>query len=315
MLTSGSTSLPKAVCLTHRQIIASLAGKCATLPVNDGGAFLNWIRLDHVGSLVEIHFHSLFTGLNQVHVQPEDILSEPSSFLRVLERHNVVKTFAPIFFLAELERFLAASGAANGNFSLHSLQYIVSGGEGNVVLNCARLSRLLEENGAPSNPIIPAFGMTETCAGSIYNLSFPSHDLQQKYEFASVGYGIPGIEVRIASSEGTLAGPGEVGSLEIKGPVVFSAYHNDPTATENSFTRDGWFITGDTAFTDDTGRLALVGRTKNVISINGLKYYPQSLEAAIEDAGIEGIARGNLVCFPQRSSGAPTEHVLCHVCP
>ncbi|KAI9036326.1 non-ribosomal peptide synthetase [Aspergillus affinis] len=309
MLTSGSTGLPKAVCLTHGQIIASLQGKCAILPVKDGGAFLNWIRLDHVGSLIEIHLLSLFTGTDQVHVQPEDIVSEPSTFLRVIERHHVARTFAPNFFLAELERFFDSAGAASDSFNLSSLQAIVSGGEGNVVSNCSRVSRRLQEHGAPSNVIVPAFGMTETCAGSIYNLSFPSHDLEQKYEFASVGYGVPGIEVRITSSEGALTGPGEVGNLELKGPAVFSAYHNDLFATEEAFTSDRWFKTGDMALTDKSGRLVLVGRTKHVISINGVKYYPQTLEAAIEDAGIEGVTGGDLVCFSQHSPGAPTEAV------
>lgn len=307
-LTSGSTGLPKAVCLTHEQLIASLQGKCAMLPVKDGGAFLNWIRLDHVGSLVEIHLHSLFTGTNQVHVEPEDIVSEPSAFLRVIERHRVARTFAPNFFLAELGRFFDSHSLENVRFNLASLQYIVSGGEGNVVSTCSRVSRQLQEHGAPSNVIVPAFGMTETCAGSIYNLSFPSHDQEQKYEFASVGYGIPGIEVHI-TSDGALAGPGEVGNLEVKGPVVFTAYHNDTFATEEAFTSDGWFETGDTALIDESGRLVLVGRTKHVISVNGVKYYPQALEAAIEDARIEGVTGGDLLCFSQHSPGAPTEDV------
>ncbi|RJE17151.1 Thioesterase domain protein, partial [Aspergillus sclerotialis] len=77
MLTSGSTDKPKAVCLTHQQIMASLTGKCAVLPVDAGSSFLNWIRLDHVGSLVEIHLHSMFAGTDQIHVEPSDFISEP----------------------------------------------------------------------------------------------------------------------------------------------------------------------------------------------------------------------------------------------
>jgi acyl-CoA synthetase (AMP-forming)/AMP-acid ligase II/thioesterase domain-containing protein/aryl carrier-like protein len=318
MLTSGSTDLPKAVCLTHRQIMASLRGKCAMLPVEGDRSFLNWIRLDHVGSLIEIHLHSLFTGTDQVHVQPTDVISDPSVFLRLIERHRVVRTFAPNFFLSELGKFLdsvAENSVAESNtrYDLSSLRYIVSGGEANVVQTCSRVSNLLEKYGTPPNVIVPGFGMTETCAGSIYSLSFPSHDMEQKYEFASVGLCAPGIEIRVTNSDdGSLAGPREIGNLYVKGPIVFSNYYNNDSATKEAFSSDGWFKTGDTAFTDKFGRLVLVGRTKDIVSINGIKYQPQEVETILENAGIAGVTPGSLTCFAQRAPGASTER-LCVV--
>ncbi|KAJ5329770.1 thioesterase domain protein [Penicillium brevicompactum] len=313
MLTSGSTNLPKAVCLTHRQIMASLRGKCAMLPVESDRSFLNWIRLDHVGSLIEIHLHSLFTGTDQVHVQSTDVISDPSVFLRLIERHQVVRTFAPNFFLSELGKLLDSVAESSTRYDLSSLRYIVSGGEANVVQTCSRVSKLLEKYGTPPNVIIPGFGMTETCAGSIYSLSFPSHDIEQKYEFSSVGFCAPGIEMRVtASDDGLLAGPGEIGNLNVKGPIVFSSYHNNDLATKEAFSSDGWFKTGDTAFMDKSGSLVLVGRTKDIVSINGIKYQPQEVETILENTGIAGVTPGSLTCFAQRAPGAPTER-LCVV--
>lgn len=312
MLTSGSTDKPKAVCLTHQQVMASLSGKSAVQPVDAGSSFLNWIRLDHVGSLVEIHMHSLFAGTNQVHVHPGDLISEPSAFLHLIERHHVAKTFAPNFFLSELGRFLQSGAAANLNFNLRSLRYIVSGGEAVAVATCAVLSRILGQYGAPSNVIVPGFGMTETCAGSIYNLSFPEYDEKQQNEYASVGFCVPGLELRITSSSdpNALADPLEVGNLEIKGSVVFPKYYNDTSSTADAFTSDGWFRTGDTALVDASGRLCLSGRTKDLVSINGAKYQLRQIDAALEDAAIEGVTPGYLTCFPYREPNAQTEQLF-----
>lgn len=106
MLTSGSTGHAKAVCLTHKQILAALAGKSSFLPVENRFALLNWIRFDHVTSLVEIHLQTMFTGAEQIHLQPPDVISDPSLFLEMIHRHRVGKTFAPNFFLAKLRRWM-----------------------------------------------------------------------------------------------------------------------------------------------------------------------------------------------------------------
>lgn len=64
---------------------------------------------------------------------------------------------------------------------------------------------------------------------------------------------------------------GVVGNLEISGPVVFKSYFNNPTATEESFSSDGWFKTGDKGSIDETGYLTLQGRAKEAMIINGVK--------------------------------------------
>ncbi|PYH35612.1 thioesterase domain protein [Aspergillus neoniger CBS 115656] len=311
MLTSGSTGLPKAVSLTHNQILASLHGKTQSLRVDDTAhSFLNWIRLDHVGSLIEIHLHALFVGCDQVHVPSDEIISHPALFLDLIGRHRVVRTFAPNFFLAELGRYLEPPRGEDGpHFDLKCLRYIVSGGEAVVVSTGAKVSRLLAQHGAPENVIVPGFGMTETCAGCIYNLEFPAHDTCNNNEFAALGRCVTGVEARIVSiaTDSILACPGEVGHLELKGPLVFSGYYNNQTATSEAFSPDSWFRTGDTGYIDTDGRINLSGRTKELITVNGVKYVPQQLEAAIEDANIPGIVSDCVICFPFRPRGADTE--------
>jgi len=310
MLTSGSTGNAKAVRLTHRQVLAAIRGKSVTREVASGCSFLNWIGLDHVASVVEIHLPALWLGVDQIHVHASNVVSSPWTFLDLLSRHRVCHTFAPNFFLARLAT-VEFSGEER-KWDLSPLKHIISGGEANDVGVCATVSDLLGKCGAARNVIIPGFGMTETCAGSIYNLECPDSDIRNHYEFASVGKCIEGIELRITapsdqseSDVAELAAPGEAGNIEVRGEVVFKGYYRNPEADRQSFTPDGWFRTGDQGVVDDDGNLRLMGRAKDVINIHGVKFAASDIQGSIDKA--VGSLVGRAICFPSR--GQHTERV------
>jgi long-subunit acyl-CoA synthetase (AMP-forming) len=112
--------------------------------------------------------------------------------------------------------------------------------------------------------------MTETCAGCIYNsVDCPEYDLSLNSEFACLGDCVAGISFRITRADGSEAARNEIGEMQVKGDVVFEKYYNDQESTEKSFTKDGWFRTGDRGFRDSKGRLHLTGRDKDTVVING----------------------------------------------
>lgn len=269
MLTSGSTSNPKAVCLKHGQLLAALKGKCLHHGTDRDDIFMNWIGLDHVANLTQIHLHAISLAANQLHLSGAKVMANPFYFLENISEHKVTVTFAPNFFLAALVNKLRATEEPLSNLDLSSLRILLSGGESNVVDTCDKLTRLLAQYGAPGSFISPGFGMTETCAGSIHALNCPSYDIEQGAEFCSVGFPIPGLRMRIIRHDGTEAATNEVGFLEVSGPVVFSGYYNDPEASYAAFTADGWFKTGDLGFLDLRGALRLTGRSKESVVING----------------------------------------------
>jgi long-subunit acyl-CoA synthetase (AMP-forming) len=78
--------------------------------------------------------------------------------------------------------------------------------------------------------------------------------------------------MRIMKSTEVEAEAGEIGDLQVSGPIVFKRHLNNPTATEEAFTDDGWFITGDLAYIDCSGNLNLTCRSKDTIIVNGMKY-------------------------------------------
>jgi acyl-CoA synthetase (AMP-forming)/AMP-acid ligase II len=180
MLTSGSTGKSKAVCLSHGQIFAALKGKLSVVALH-GLSFMNWIRLDHVASLIEIHLQAIFAHKDQVHVHSVDVLSNPINFIDLIHRHRVTRTFAPNSFLAKLRAMLSdkpnASGKTNGvsrHWDLSCLNYVASGGEANVTKTCYEVSALLSHYGAPANVVVPGFGMTETLHGCDIQHSVPT---------------------------------------------------------------------------------------------------------------------------------------------
>ncbi|KAL4891060.1 hypothetical protein BDV59DRAFT_209228 [Aspergillus ambiguus] len=313
MLTSGSSGTAKAVPITHRQLLAALRGKTQVANLSHPRSpFLSWVHLDHVANLVHCHIFSIVSGVSQVQVPAANILVDPMQLLNLLSRHRVSRTFAPNFLFAKLRRQFDAgkTAALDADLNLAAL-YLDTGGEANVVDVCAGLQPILSRYGAPADVFKPSFGMTETCAGCIFNSHCPSYDQAHLHEFASLGTPMPGVRMRIARLDGasTPATTNERGHLELTGDAIFRGYYNNPSATADAFTSDGWFRTGDLAYIDAGGHLHLDGRTKEMININGVKYLPHELDAALEQAEIPGATPTYFCCFGTRTAAMDTEVV------
>ncbi|OTA90056.1 hypothetical protein M434DRAFT_23101 [Hypoxylon sp. CO27-5] len=295
MLTSGSMGNAKAVLFTHKQVLSAISGKAAVRQLPRDRPFLNWIGLDHVAGLLEIHLQALWLGVDQVHVSVADVVPSPGTFLDLLSRHRVSRTFAPNFFLAKVVSAVR-SLRRTPVWDLSSLVCVTSGGEANDMKTCLAASALFL-----------SFGMTETCAGAIYNSNCPEYDVAYGYTIASLGKCINGMEMRITTPANVngLAAPDEPGDLEVRGPVVFEKYYHNQNATSQAFTPDHWFRTGDRAVIDSNGNLSLMGRAKDVININGVKIIAADLQTTIEHVLGDRVER--LVVFP--STALHTEQV------
>ncbi|MFT5180898.1 MAG: long-chain acyl-CoA synthetase, partial [Alphaproteobacteria bacterium] len=151
--------------------------------------------------------------------------------------------------------------------------------------------------------IYAGYGLAETSALFTANLPGSQH-------IGSEGRPLPGHEIRIAAPD-----PVGVGEIELRGDSVFTAYHNNPTATAAAFTADGWFRTRDLGRLDDDGYLYVTGRSKEMIVLGGGKnVFPEELEqiygasevveeiAVLEQAGrLVALVRPNLGAI--RASG------------
>ena len=142
--------------------------------------------------------------------------------------------------------------------------------------------------------ILERYGMTE--AGMVTSNPYDGERIA-----GTVGFALPEIETRVVDDNGKILGAGEIGTLEIKGPNVFKGYRNMPEKTAEEFRADGFFITGDLATMDGEGRVAIVGRGKDLIISGGLNIYPKEIEGEIDDIG--GVLESAVIGVPHPDFG------------
>lgn len=150
--------------------------------------------------------------------------------------------------------------------------------------------------------ILERYGMTETNM----NTSNP-HDGERRA--GTVGFPLPGVELRIADAETGEAVPsGEVGIIEVRGPNVFGGYWRMPEKTAEEFRADGFFITGDMATIDDDGYVTIVGRQKDLIITGGYNVYPKEVELVLDEQ--PGVVESAVIGVPHADFGEAVLGVL-----
>ncbi len=142
-------------------------------------------------------------------------------------------------------------------------------------------------------PVINRYGMTEAFVITSLALDGP-------WRQGSVGLPLDGVELRIATSAGEAAAPGEVGSVLIRGPHLFREYWRKPDLTRAAF-ETGWFDSGDLGCRDGAGFLTLVGRKNDLIITNGFNVYPQVVERVINECS--GVSESAVVGVPDDRRG------------
>ncbi|MFF9332075.1 amino acid adenylation domain-containing protein [Streptomyces albogriseolus] len=279
LMTSGSTGLPKAVRLTHRNVLTRSA---ATEQMNGLGAddvSLNWIPLDHVTGVVMFHLRDVYLGCRQVHAPTSWILQDPLRWMDLADRHRVTVTWAPNFAFGLLaEQAHRFTGRA---WDLSPMRLVMNAGEVVVASAARAFLHTLEPFGLPQDVMHPGWGMSETCS-VVTDAVLPAEPVPGEGTFVSCGRPYPGFAMRIADEQGTVLTEGEAGRFQVRGTSVTGGYHDNPAANAEAFTDDGWFDTGDLAFLRD-GQLYITGRAKDVIIVNGVNHYSHEIEACVEE--------------------------------
>ena len=269
--TSGTTSRPKGVPLTHGNLMASIRNIARTYALTPNDASLIVMPLFHVHGLLGATLSTLHTG-GTVVLPPR---FSAGSFWPTVAAHRVTWYSAvPTIHQVLLSRADADQAPRTG------LRFIRSCSS---ALAPAVFARLEERFGAP---VLEAYGMTEA---SHQMCSNPLPPGQRRP--GSVGAGT-GVEVVILDEQGNRMPPGTQGEVSIKGPNVTHGYHNNPAANASAFT-NGYFRTGDQGHIDALGYLTLTGRLKELINRGGEKISPLEVDAAL----LEHPAVAEAVCF------------------
>jgi len=255
---SGTTGWPKGVVHTHANVASALGALRACWRVGADDVVVNVLPLFHVHGLCFGSLLSLLAGACQL---IEDSF-HPLDTLDVIGRGTVFMAVPTIYYrLLGQPEFRAAARAWK------DLRLCTCGSAP------IRPDVLPELEGILGRPVINRYGMTEAHVITSLPLDGPCPR-------GSIGTPLDGIEVRITREDGGLTAPGEVGSVELRGPNLFREYWGRPDATRAAFAT-GWFETGDLGSRDADGFLTLVGRTNDLIITNGFNVYPQVVERVV----------------------------------
>jgi malonyl-CoA/methylmalonyl-CoA synthetase len=150
--------------------------------------------------------------------------------------------------------------------------------------------------------ILERYGMSETImlTSNPYQAD-ARYSNQTERRGGTVGFPLPGVQLRVQSDDGHELPVGEIGGIQVKGPNVFSGYWRMPEKTKEEFTADGFFKTGDVGKRDERGYVTIVGRSKDLIISGGYNVYPAEIEGYIND--MSGVAESALVGVPHPDFG------------
>ncbi len=303
LLTSGSTARPKVVPQTHRRLLARSRATILHNGFHADDVSLNWLPLDHVGGLVMFHLRDVVAGCHQIQAPLTAFLERPLRWLDWCSSHRVTITWAPNFAYHLINQH--ADEIAAARWDLAPLRFILNGGEPVVASHAHQFMALLRPHGLRDDAMHPAWGMSETCSGIVYNDRF--HQLPATRDgHVSVGGPLPGASVRLVDGQQQAVPQGEPGRLQVRGVSVFDGYLGDADANRAAFTADGWFDTGDRGVIED-GQLAIVGRDKDILIINGHNVSAHEIESVIDE--VDGVLPSFTAVLPVRAEGDATDRV------
>lgn len=280
LLTSGSTGIPKGALLTHANLLAMAMGTIQMNHFTSTDATLNWMALDHVGSISFLGVMPVVLKCRQIHVASGLILSNPLQWLELIQKYRVSISWAPNFafsLINQQEKILEQS-----NYDLTSMRFLVNAGEQVAAKTVRQFLNLLSRHGLPADALRPAFGMSETCSGITWSAGLTIDQLIDAQHYVHLGQPIPGAWLRITDEHNQVLPEQEIGRLQLKGNSVTAGYYKNGAANASAFTADGWFVTGDLGYLEK-GELVITGREKQDIIINGINYAAHEIEACVEE--------------------------------
>lgn len=256
--TSGTTSNPKKVMLTHKNLLANIKSNVASLKLNSKDRCLIVLPMCF-GYCNTSQFLTHFYLGGSIVIY--DGFFVPTKFFHYIEKYRCtnVTCIPTMLYLLTKSKWR--------NYSLQSLRYLCFGGATISVDVLEKINELLPEVG-----IVQTYGQTE--ASPRITCLLPQ-DFERK--IGSVGKPIPGVCVKIIDESGNELPANSKGEIVVKGDNVMKGYYKKAEETAETI-QNGWLHTGDIGSFDDDGYLYIVGRIKNVIITGGLNIYPEEIE-------------------------------------
>jgi len=282
--TSGTTGRSKGALLTHGNLLNNaqvLKSYWGWRSAEEGGDVL-------IHALPIFHVHGLFVAIHGALLSGSKMIwlarFDPK---RVLEKMPEATVFmgVPTLYV----RLLSEPGLTRD--VVRHMRLFISGSAPLLIETFKEWQR------RAGNTILERYGMSET----IMLTSNPYLAEQGERRGGTVGFPLPGVQVRVQDDGGGSVPVGEIGGIQVKGPNVFKGYWRMPEKTAQEFTADGFFKTGDVGKIDELGYVTIVGRSKDLIISGGYNVYPAEVEGYINE--FAGVAESAVIGIPHPDFG------------
>ncbi|MGV3512553.1 MAG: fatty acyl-AMP ligase [Novosphingobium sp.] len=326
---SGSTRFPHGVAVTHRALLANLAGHSHGMKIADPDRAISWLPWYHDMGLVGCFLSPIANSVSVDYLKTEDFARRPLAWLDLISRNKgTTLSYSPTFGYDICARRISSQTHVSDRFDLSRWRVAGNGADmirPDVMQNFVNA---FADAGFKAEAFLPSYGLAEaTLAVTIMppgegirvelveeeRLSGTPRDLSRPARYrAMVNCGVPvlGMEVAIRGESGKELAHHHIGKVWCRGSSVMHSYFRDAEATDACMV-DGWLDTGDMGYVDENGYLFIVGRAKDMIIINGKNHWPQDIEWAVEQ--LPGFHQGDIAAFSvETENGEEAPAVLVH---
>ncbi|SBS27165.1 Long-chain-fatty-acid--AMP ligase FadD29 [Marinomonas spartinae] len=303
--TSGSTSAPKGVMLTHRNLLANHQTITELTKVSGQATLVSWLPLSHDMGMIGKITHTAYLGGTCHLIRPDTFIRNPFAWLKLISDYRAVGTVAPNFALDHCVKRIKVERL--GELDLSSLKALLNGSEDIRAASLKKFAEKFEQAGFDLESFCSVYGLAEATllvAGAAprtppvvvrgaqlsdsENFERGGHFISPQAEYVSCGQALSEHRIRIVDplTRKELTA-GNIGEIWFSGPSVTLGYWNDSEKTrevfDNETFNDGlgpYLRTGDLGVVFD-GSLFIAGRLKDVIIYNGKNYYPSDIERIV----------------------------------
>ena len=262
LYTSGTTGRSKGAMLTHGNLLANARTLHGWWGWQPSDVLIHVLPVFHVHGLFVASHGALLAGAKMLWFNK----FEPKATIAQLPRATVFMGVPTLYVRMLAEPTLTRDTCA-------SMRLFVAG---SAPLLPETFEAWRERTG---HTIVERYGMSET----VMLTSNPYHAKDGERRAGTVGYPLPGVQLRIHDEKGQPCRRDEIGGIEVKGPNVFKGYWRMPEKTAEEFTPDLWFKTGDVGKIDEHGVVTIVGRSKDLIISGGYNVYPAEIEGYLNE--------------------------------
>ena len=336
---SGSTSEPKGVVLTHKNIMTNIHAIITAAEFTQADTFFGWMPLTHDLGMIGFHLTPIVIGIDHTIMETNVFVRRPLLWLIAVSQKQATILCSPNFGYKHFLKVFNKKGMEQ--IDLSHVRLIFNGAEPISIEICEQFLTAMADYGLKTNAMYPVYGLAE--ASLVVSFPKPADEIEsikldrehlaigdkiktssiaeQSVEFVLTGKPINDCLVRISDESNNVLANNTVGRIQIKGDNVTRGYYLENKINQEIISQDGWLDTGDlgafvsidsnNADTRSSDQLIITGRMKDIIFVNGLNFYSHDLENILHT--LDDLELGKVVATGARKATSLEDEVIIFI--